>query len=255
MWIDGMLYRNNDRFYALLKRINDSAKELGILEVKLIIGSCPYFQHELDARGIDIQTIDYDSSIRLIYNDFFSIVDRSKELYPWNPTAHKFLFLTGIPSRANRIGLINKFYEAGLLSHADYSFFPPWTESDKIWCRDYLKHYTDEEYDVFLESCTRSVDDLYEHSKDYSRVSGKQIIDKDLVNTKWVQEPHYINPKVYTNTCLSILSEGAVYNPETELRFLTEKTWKVILNRHPFILADDPIRFDYLKGLGLRTFE
>ena len=43
----------------------------------------------------------------------------------------KFLFLGGVPDRLNRIWLLYQLYNRGLLPHAEWSFFPPWTSEQK----------------------------------------------------------------------------------------------------------------------------
>jgi hypothetical protein len=53
----------------------------------------------------------------------------------------------------------------------------------------------------------------------------------------------------------SIVSEGNVYEPGNDYRFLTEKTWRTIANKHPFILAGDPVQFRYLENRGITTFK
>jgi hypothetical protein len=177
------------------------------------------------------------------------------QVHAWNPDADKFLFLGGVPSRPNRIGLMSKYYDADLLNRGVWSFFPPWTEDDQLWCREYLDYYNDEQYNAFLNYCDRAVDEKYAVSKDYSRVSGKEMADRDLLDSPWLNDCGWIDPEVYRNTSVSIISEGSCYPPAVDFEFLTEKIWRAVINNHPFIVADHPDRFTFMKTVGLKTFE
>jgi hypothetical protein len=53
---------------------------------------------------------------------------------------------------------------------------------------------------------------------------------------------------------MSIISEGNIHSPATDYNFLTEKTWRTILNKHPFIFAGDPLQFRYLEKQGIKSF-
>ena len=71
----------------------------------------------------------------------------------------------------------------------------------------------------------------------------------------WVNNLAWVNPQIFADTVLSIVSEGNAYDPATNYRFLTEKTWRAVAMRHPFIFAGYPEQFNYAKSLGLCTFE
>lgn len=190
----------------------------------------------------------WDFNLNMVYQSY-----NNKETATWNPTAEKFLFLGGVPSRSNRIVLLSKFYNSGLLNRSEYSFFPPWTESDKEWCRNALADMYN--YDQFLNDCDRSIDDLYSTAKDYSRLSSAELLETKIHETDWCQNPGWIDPSVFYSTCFSIISEGNAYPPATDYKFLTEKTWRTVVNRHPFIFAGEVEQYQYLVSKGLRTFE
>lgn len=250
--VDGFLYKDHEGFYTVLKEIYNRATALGIKKFYLMPGICSNYQKELDKRNLQYEIIDWDFSVGQIYQSY---KDRLTEVNNWNPDANKFLFLGGVPSRPNRIGLLSKYYDLKLLDRANWSFFPPWIEDDKIWCRDHLSHYTDIEYDNFLKHCDSAVDEKYSVSKDYSRVSGKEFADKKLLDSPWLTDCAWIDPAVFSNTSLSIISEGSCYPPAKDFKFLTEKLWRAVINNHPFIVADHPERFSFMKDIGLRTFE
>lgn len=250
--VDGFLYKDNDRFYSILEKIYDEGTRLGIEQFYLMPGMCSDYQDELNNRELKYKILTWDFPVNQMYQSY---KDKLHLVHDWNPTADKFLFLGGVPSRPNRIGLMSKYYDFKLLDRADWSFFPPWTAEDREWCREHLKHYTDEQYNKFLEYCDRAVDDKYSVSKDYSRVSGKEMADRNLLDSPWMNDCGWIDPAVFYNTSVSIISEGSCYPPAADFEFLTEKIWRAVINNHPFIIADHPDRFTFMKDRGLRTFE
>ena len=56
---------------------------------------------------------------------------------------------------------------------------------------------------------------------------------------------------VYDSSLISVITESNFY---TEDVFNTEKTWKAIANKHPFILVGPKHSLKYLKSLGYKTF-
>ena len=250
--VDGFLYKDNDRFYSILEKIYQEGTQLGIKKFYLMPGMCSDYQTELDQRSLHYEILDWNFPVNQMYQSYKEKLDQVSD---WNPAANKFLFLGGVPSRPNRIGLMSKYYDAGLLDRGKWSFFPPWTEDDQQWCREHLRHYTTDQYDEFLKYCDRAVDEKYAVSKDYSRVSGKEMADRDLLDSPWLNDCGWINPEVYRTTSVSIISEGSCYPPAVDFEFLTEKIWRAVINNHPFIVADHPDRFTFMKQVGLRTFE
>jgi hypothetical protein len=170
-------------------------------------------------------------------------------LQPWNASATKFLFPTGIPARTNRIYLIKKFYETDFLKNAVWSFFRPWDPSDKRWCREFLKDYSDEEYNQFFNACENKIDDRYLECK-------LNITSDNWDKSDFAKDPGWFDPSIFSNTLFSLITEGVRENEsEINSRFLTEKTWRTIINRHPFIFSSTPDMYNYLKEQGFKTFE
>lgn len=252
MLVDGFLYKDNDRFYSVLEKIYCTATQLGIKKFYLMPGMCSDYQTELDQRMLDYEILNWNFPVNQMYQSYKGKLDAVSD---WNPNADKFLFLGGVPSRPNRIGLMSKYYDAGVLYRGEWSFFPPWTTDDQAWCRDYLSCYNDSQYTDFLNYCDRAVDDKYAVSKDYSRVSGKEMADRNLLDSPWLNDCGWIDPDVFHCTSVSIISEGSCYPPAVDFEFLTEKIWRAVINNHPFIVADHPDRFTFMKTVGLKTFE
>lgn len=249
---DGFLYKNNESFYQLLAKFQNYCEQKGIKDFILIIGIVEEYQQELNQRNLKWQIKKWDFSVNGLYQSY---KDRLEIIPSWNDNSDKFLFLGGQPARTNRINLLSKFYDAKLLDNGIWSFFKPISSKDKAWCRNALAHYTDEQYDFFIAHCERNVDDLYVNANHYATMSGKQWLDSNMLDNEFLNDPNFIDPTIFSNSSISILSEGHVHPPGNDYRFLTEKTWRAVLNNHPFILACVPQRMDFIKSKGLRTFE
>jgi len=250
--IDGFLYSTT--IYESLAVIENEAKKLGIKNLYLLPGMCGLekYQEEIDKRNLSYKIITgYDFAAKQMYLSY-----KNQPNIKWQSDTDKFLFLGGVPSRANRIGLLYRYYKENMLDNCEWTFFPPWTEKDKQWCRNYLNSCTDQEYNEFIKFADRAIDSKYANSKCYSTFSGKEIADTNILQTEWIQDPSYIDPNIYKTTSLSIITKYE-YDNATSHSFLGEKTWRAIINNHPFILADNKPaeRFDYMKSLGINTFD
>jgi hypothetical protein len=250
--MDGFLYKDNEIFYRNLKRIQKQAFKFGIKKIMLVTGMCEDFQHHLASKGLNYEIGFFDFTHHMVYQSYLG----KEDLLPnWNYKSKKFLFLGGVPSRKNRINLLSKFYDKKLLDFAEWSFFRPWTTEDQWWCRAALDHYTDEQYEQFLKDCDRAVDYRYQEAKNYSRLPGKDLKETNIHDTDWCKDPSWIDPSVFDSTLFSVISEGNAYPPATDFRFLTEKTWRTVIMKHPFVFAGEPEQFHYAKSKGLKTFE
>jgi hypothetical protein len=228
MLMDGFLYRRPEVFPV-------------DIDVVLVPGMC---------NDTSANTLYIEYTHRMVYNSFKNIKTPS-----WNHNADKFLFLGGVPSRLNRIKLLSKFYDQKLLSQSVWSFFPPWTDSDKQWCRQTLSQYSDIEYNKFINQCDQSIDSRYKSAKNYSKVSIDEWNDQQLKEEPWINDIGWIDPSVFFSTLFSVISEGNAYSPATNYKFLTEKTWRTVFMRHPFVFVGYPEQFEYAKSIGLRMFE
>lgn len=245
--MDGFLFMQtrHQKVVNVLKELNSYAISKGIKKVYIVSGQGEF----IDPIPLDHFFIDFNT--RMVTNSYKDI-----ELPKFNPNTNKFLFLTGMPNRDNRIGLMSKLYEANLLDRCEWTFFPPWTKLDKEWCRNHLSSYDDETYNKFLTECARSFDNKFETaSLFYGTYNGDtDVVWHDILETEWINSPTHIDSSVYESTSFSIISEGPNYWLDDH-RFVTEKTWRTFMHRHPFILAGWPDMMDYLKYLGFKTFE
>lgn len=251
MLFDGFLYKNNDLFYNWLKRVERSAKNLGIVKLFLMPGQCTEYQHEIDKRNIDFEILHFNWPVQECLNKC-----NVESFAPWNSSSNKFLFLTGVPSRKNRIGTVAKLYESGLLhKNGVWSFFPPWTNEDKEWCRNYLSRYSDDEYETFIKEAKNDLDSLYIETLKYSTMTPIELIESKVFEKPLWVNPYLIDNSYYQNTSISIVSDGWPDSKTTDFKFFTEKMWKAIISNHPFLISDHPGRFAYAKEIGLKTFD
>ena len=76
--------------------------------------------------------------------------------------------------------------------------------------------------------------------------------DEDLMNNK--ADLSTSTDFYYSNSLLSLVSETNFF-PEFETgRFLSEKTWKPVAYKHPFIMVGVPRTMELLRELGYKTF-
>lgn len=214
------------------------------IDLRIISGRGEKFQ------GLPVISFFFDYNQRMVYEAFkFLISDNN--LTNYNQNAKKFLFIGGSPDRLNRTYLLSKFYDENLLSQAEWSYFAPTLPSEIEWCRNCLKKYSDIEYEQFIKFVERSFDNRYQQTRPTE--NGYKLL-HEYVDTDFEKSNSYIDPNIFNNTSFSIISEGP--NPwSDDYGFVTEKTWRTIFLRHPFIFAGHPDQFRYLKKLGFKTFE
>lgn len=237
-----------DQYNLLKSEIGDATKILGLMLADGFIHETPGSLVEQISKEVDLIIVpgiaeNNTSYEKIIPFNFFLhttyLTYKNLSTYKWNSSASKFLFLGGVPSRPNRIGLLNKFRKANLTDKAEWTFFKPWTEEQEKWCRDYT-----EDYDEIVK-LARSIDTVYESSKHYGTAPAEN---------EWTKNIGLIDPDVYKNTVISIVAEG-ISNSDLSSKYLTEKTYRVFVQRHPFLHASNPEMFDYIKQLGFKTFE
>lgn len=184
-------------------------------------------------------------SLPVIPLEFFALntVYRIKELkidvnLKWNPDSDKILFLTGKANKPNRVGLLTCLLNSGLKNNLEWSFFP------------FLGTYVEKESLEFFR--------WFEKRKSYTSWAKKHSKNPDNIKLKINENgSHYsgfpFNKDLFSNTCLSIIAESEFTS--NGFIWLTEKTWKTIANRHPFIMAGQINTLKRLKELGFKTFE
>jgi hypothetical protein len=246
-----MFFVPEEQQYDLIKKeIGDSTTVVGLMLADGFLHNNPGQLVEQLSKEVDLYIIpgmahehsQYDKIIPFNFNLHTTYQTyKDKNTNAWNSKSSKFLFLGGVPNRPNRIGLLNKFYKAGLMDQAEWSFFKPWTEEQENWCRSYIPNYEE------LLTLCRCIDNLYDLSKDYGT-------DPFNSTAEWTKNTSWIDPSTFNQTVFSVVSEG-VGSTDLTTRYLTEKTYRVFVQRHPFIIAGTPAMFSYIKELGFKTFE
>jgi hypothetical protein len=129
-------------------------------------------------------------------------------------------------------------YKRGLLKHCHHSFIDLFDQVEQSgWsalddCHEFNKQMIKDLQDTdLLQTIPKILD------------AGK----KEVELTQWSTTKHY-----QQDSHISIVTETVV---EPGLLFLSEKTWKCILNYHPFIIWGNPGILEYLKSIGYKTFD
>jgi len=153
----------------------------------------------------------------------------------WNSNSTKFLFLTGSPERENRIRLLYKFQQVGLLSECEWSLFV--TDDNIAYCSAYLPELTHDELLEFVKNYSRNADNI------------------TLVDGHYGGHPYDCG--LFASTLFRVITETAFTTkiPLCMSPWVTEKTWMTILNNQPFIMAGNIGTLEYLSKKGFRTFE
>lgn len=151
-----------------------------------------------------------------------------------NLDKNRFLYLMGKPYKGYRIGLLYKLYKANLLKSCDWSFIMHDGIYDKT--RECLNWVSDQEFEEFVQNTTRTLDDInvfFGRSRDRFGYDGMPF-DRSL----------------YTSTSFSLISETMI-----KPNCLTEKTWRTISNRHPFVTLGNDEIFTWMNSVRLDTFD
>lgn len=233
MLADGFLYKNNNKWNSIYNEVINYARSKDI-DIKIVSG----MSHKNE---VNCEVIPFNFYLHTVWNSY-----KNKQLKDYNPSTGKFLFLGGVPDRDNRIGLLYNLYKQDLLKNAEWSFFPPWTETQK---ENSLKYFScSNDYENFVKFAARGVDNLYDSSKHYG--TGKIPL-----ATEWTNDSAWIDPTIFHETSLSLISEGHPGDENNNSEFATEKIYRAFVQGHPYLLAANPSIFKHLKDLGFKTFE
>jgi hypothetical protein len=153
----------------------------------------------------------------------------------WNSDSDRALLLLGKIAKLNRMPLLAEFYRANNLSRIDWSLYL--NDNIKADARHLVPEFTDKEYEEFIQSVTKRLDPIDVQMQERS--------------SHYWGFPYDVN--LYKNTCLSVISEtNFMYNQTV---WVTEKTYRAIANRHPFVMAAPPGSLKYIETLGFKTFQ
>lgn len=160
-------------------------------------------------------------------------------VYRWPRQQNKFLFVSGQCTKINRLRLLYKFYQNNMLDKCDWNLNMWEPVNDFFWQHVYklLPELSKAEAEQFIKTHKRQLDQV-----DLKMHNGHHY---------YYGESYDFN--IYRNTLFSVIPEtGFNSNP---VPFISEKTAKAIINKHPFIMASDPHSLLHLQRQGYVTFE
>jgi len=216
---------------------NPSAQYAQTLELQKYIHNlgmqfCVFFNHytqyaEEHMPEIDVHYLDF-MLLKTIYN----------AATPMPAQGQGILFLIAKPDRPHRAPLLYKFYEREQLHKLTWSLFLPTALQKKV--RDLIPSATDQQWENFV-NLQRSPDHML------------AVVSGDSVH---IPNSFHYDRSIFARTNVSLVSESTfeLDNLPVSVR-ATEKTYKAIDNRHPFVIAGQPGTLARLQSLGYRTFE
>jgi hypothetical protein len=205
-------------------------------------------------QGVDYQFIldgDFESESKIsktykdiLYVNFLAVTCYAHTLLSptqkvnskWNHKSSKGLYLPGKPDRPHRIKLLAMLWEKNLLNKLDYSFFITKSEEESVY-RQNLLAYDREKFDSFLRETLRSLD----------VIAGPE----DSFNCTGYPFDHML----YSDTLFSVISESDFRGGTDWRSKLTEKTYRTIVNKHPFICAWFPGMVNHIEKMGFKSFK
>ena len=195
--------------------------------VMLILDVYSYSQPN---RWTAVNTVLYDSLLCRAHKS------ENPELGP-NLDNDKLLYITGKPYKKHRIFPLYELYQRSELGKCEWSLHYKSHLENIVRC--HLPNMSDDAYHKFITSTTKAIDEVSPIFND--------------TDTNFY--PGCFNPaaEIYANTAVSLVTETTCH-PELYW-FITEKTWRVINNFHPFVLLDYKRTYEYLHSLGIDTFQ
>jgi hypothetical protein len=202
-------------------------------------------KHDLDAyfvySDIDIEyKAAYDYVIPVYTNYFVSEyydtledLNMTDDIINLNVTKEKDFLCYNGKYRPARIKLVSDLYKLGLDNNFISCTGGEGTVDSVVECLDVLREYNLS--DEYLETFVKNFKPIY---------LDKPNTEFGMVKQNNVYKDHY--EKSY----FSIVTETSM-----STRFLTEKIYKPIFNKHPFVLLGADRMLDHLRQLGFYTFE
>lgn len=178
------------------------------------------------------EIINYDFFQNMTYNMYYGKHHKISE--EWNSTDNfRGLFLTGKPNKAHRVIPLKYFYENDFLkNNLEWSF-----------------HYNDLYKDYIANTLNLDDQELLK----FLQVSQKTPDNVSISNDGQFNHNGFpYDEYMYKNTNWSIVSETFF---ENQTIWITEKTYRSILNKHPYVIFGPRGILQRLKHMGYRTFD
>ena len=182
------------------------------------------------------------SNFLLLTGYIYTVLEKSQETNrSWNNVATKGLYMPGKPDRPHRAKLMGKLWEQNKLNKLEWSFSMTNVEESNL--RKHYLDYPDDKFQQFKKDCIKNLD-LYPTSGN---------------DDTFTYNGYPYDHQLYENTSFSVISESdfsANLNGVFEwFPKLTEKTYRTIVNRHPFICSWYPGMVDHIESLGFKSFK
>lgn len=190
----------------------------------------------------------YKNASNILFVEYFAMQTHrliNEGVHPynkiWNTNSDKGLFLVGKPNKMNRLPILYQLYKKDSLDKFEWSLY---LDDDIVTSikKANILELDDNELSTFLEHCGRK--------PDKAPIKFNKTDDGDVVHD---YSGFPFDSSLYENTLFSLISETE-FNDSGSI-FITEKTWRTIVNKHPFIMAGTVNILSHLKSLGFRTFE
>lgn len=184
----------------------------------------------------------------IIYSNFLVLTayaytvssDAQKTSNHWNNLAPKGLYMPGKPDRPHRAKLMSKLWEQDKLDKLDWSFSI--TDEEAVFIRQQLLDYDLNTFQKFRQETFRFLDLRPTDSNRCFSYNG-----------------YPYNHELYEGTSFSVIAESD-FSANINGTFnywpkLTEKTYRTIANRHPFICSWYPGMTDHIERMGFKSFK
>jgi len=175
-----------------------------------------------------------------------------------NTYKHKFTI-----EEKNYQTVSKKFVCKNNMMHGHRLFIIDWLNRNNA-LQDIYWSLADDNYKVRLSGNHDTLIRYYyndEHETSLAVERIKKLLENGPVKLDWPSNLKHVgyiskdvSPQSYIDSCFSLVTETTFDERNTELTFITEKTFKPISTLHPFLVVGSYKTLDYLKGLGYHTF-
>jgi hypothetical protein len=214
----------------------DSLRSCGITTVLMLHSG---FQVQ-EISGITADHVEYFNYDTWRYYNEIIVKKISPTNLKWNANSDQFLFLTGKPEKQNRVRLLWKLEQAGLLDRCNWSFWYDQENLDVIG--ELIPEVPKDHLVTKLNSWLRNPDDIrmiqHGSSFHYPGIPYNETLFSDC-------RFRVISESIYTNDVPQGLTNY----------WISEKTYISIFNRIPWLIAEQPGCLAWLQSEGYETFD
>ena len=156
--------------------------------------------------------------------------------------------------KGHRVDLLTLFYKFDLLKNSMFSFRDVCPDHKSLWANSYSKYYRIDMVDptIFIKTrdAIKKIAGMDDERIEQLHSLLPLVVDtnKSLKDLKKIIDP---SQSFYDITLLSVVTETRFYLNDV---FNTEKIYKPIANRHPFIVVGPAKTLENLHNMGYKTF-